>query len=231
MSQGGYSSHIRAHEYFVFQIPDELPSHIAAPMLCAGLTVWSPMIRAGIGKGKKIAIVGLGGLGHFGVLFASALGAEVTVISHSPKKKEDAFKLGADKFVVNDHEDWAKPLAFNFDMVLNTADMTHKFDIPSYLSICAVNGTFHQVGIPDEALSPFKVTAFMPNGSSISASHIGSRPEMIGMLKFAAEKGLSPMVETIPISEQGCREAVEKVSQGQGRYRFTLTDYDVAFPG
>lgn len=229
LSQGGYASHIRAHEYFTFPIPDEIPSHFAAPMLCAGLTTWSPLVRAGVKEGKKVAVVGLGGLGHFAVMWANALGAEVTVISHSPGKKEDALKLGAKEFVLSSEDGWEEPHAFAFDFVLNTADMTHKFDIAKYLSLCKVNATFHQVGLPDEALPAIKPQMFMSNGSSIGASHIGNRPECLAMLKLAAEKKLFPMVETIPISEKGCAEAVSRVSNNKIKYRFTLTDFDKAF--
>lgn len=198
-------------------------------MLCAGLTVWSPLSRAKIGPGSKVAVIGLGGLGHFAVIWANALGAEVTVISHSSRKKADALELGAKDFVTNDSVDWAKPLAFKFDMVLNTADMAHKFDIPQYLSICAINGVFHHVGVGDEPLPSFSVGGFMPNGSSMAASHIGNRPEMIAMLKFAAEKKLVPMVETVPISEAGCKEVITNVHSGKARYRYTLTEFDKAF--
>lgn len=228
ISQGGYSSHIRCHEYFVFPIPEAIPSHLAAPMLCAGLTVWSPLVRAGTGPGKQVAIVGMGGLGHFAVMWANALGAEVTVVSHSPDKKEDAHKLGAKHFVLSSDKDWAKPLAFKFDFVLNSADMTHEFKLDDYLSILKVNCQFHQVGLPDEAYS-LQSQQFMPNGSSIGASHIGSRPECLAMLKLAAEKKLFPMVETIPISAEGCAEAIERVKTNKVKYRFTLTDYDKAF--
>jgi alcohol dehydrogenase (NADP+) len=229
ISQGGYASHIRAHEYFTFPIPDAIPSHLAAPMLCAGLTTYSPLVRAGVGPGKNVAIVGLGGLGHFAVMWANALGAEVTVISHSPSKKDDALKLGAKHFVSSKDKDWAKPLAFSFDFVLNTADMTHTFDISEYLSICKVNAPFHQVGLPDEPLPPIKPQMFMSNGSSIGASHIGNRPECLAMLKLAAEKKLHPMVETVSISEKGCAEAVQRVADNKIKYRFTLVDYDKAF--
>ncbi|KAI1865740.1 hypothetical protein JX265_008063 [Neoarthrinium moseri] len=229
ISQGGYASHIRAHEYFVFPIPDAIPSHAAAPMMCAGLTVWSPLVRAGIGPGKVVAIVGLGGLGHFAVLWAAALGADVTVISHSPHKKEDALKLGAKHFVSSGEKDWAKPLAFKFDFVLNTADMTNTFNLDEYLSILKVNCRFHQVGLPDEPIKELKPQQFMANGSSIGASHIGSRPEMLAMLKLAADKKITPMIETLPVSEKGCAEAVDRVKNNKVHYRFTLTDYDKAF--
>ncbi len=168
------------------------------------------------------------GLGHFAVMWANALGAEVTVISHSPHKKEDALKLGAKEFVTNNEKGWADKYQFAFDFVLNTADMTHTFDLAEYLSLCKVNATFHQVGLPDEALPPLKAQMFMSNGSSIGASHIGNRPECLAMLKLAAEKKLHPMVETIPISAKGCAEAVSRVADNKIKYRFTLTDYDKA---
>lgn len=198
-------------------------------MLCAGLTTYSPLVRAGTGPGKHVAIVGLGGLGHYAVMWANALGAEVTVISHSADKKEDALKLGAKHFVLSTEKDWAKPLAFTFDFVLNAADMTNEFKIDDYISILKVNCQFHQVGLPDEPMPQLMAQQFMPNGSSIGASHIGSRPECLAMLKLAAEKKLYPIVETISISEEGCAEAVEKVKTNKVRYRATLVDFDKQF--
>ncbi|CAJ2509378.1 Uu.00g144040.m01.CDS01 [Anthostomella pinea] len=229
ISQGGYASHIRAHEYFVFPIPDAIPSHLAAPMLCAGLTTYSPLVRAGVKSGSQVAIVGLGGLGHFAVMWANALGAEVTVISHSPGKKDDALKLGAKHFVSSGDENWAKPLAFKFDFVLNSADMTNEFNLSNYLSILKVGCRFHQVGLPDQPIPNLQPQQFMANGSSIGASHIGNRPECLAMLKLAAEKKLFPMVETLPVGEKGCAEAVERVKNNKVHYRFTLVDYDKAF--
>ena len=229
ISQGGYSSHIRAHEYFTFSIPDNIPSHMAAPMMCAGLTTFSPLWRAKIGPGKKVGIIGIGGLGHFGLLWARALGAEVYAISHSPSKKEDALAMGAKEFISTSDEKWAEKWAFTFDYLLNTADMTHKFDLPSYMSTLNVNGTLHHVGLPDEPLPQFKAQAFTTNGCAMSGSHIGSRPEMIKMLEIASKQQIKPYIETLQISEEGCKEAVTRVKGNKVRYRFTLTGYDKAF--
>lgn len=171
-----------------------------------------------------------GGLGHFAIMWANALGAEVTAISHSANKKSDALKLGAKHFVLNSDEKWAEPLAFKFDFVLNCADMTHEFDIPTYLSILKVNKTFHQVGLPDHPLPQFQAQAFMSNGSSIGASHIGNRPEMLAMLKLVSEKELHPMIETLDMSEKGVSEGVQKVKENKVRYRATLINFDKAFP-
>jgi len=230
ISQGGYSSHIRAHEYFTFKIPDNIPTEMAAPMLCAGITTFSPLLRAKTGPGKKVAVLGIGGLGHFGILWAKALGAEVYAISHTPNKKKEALELGAKEFICTEDKDWAKPWAFKFDFILNSADMTHLFDLPTFMSTLNVNGEFHNVGLPDEPLPQIKAFDFAPNGCKIGGSHIGSRPEMIQMLKLASEKNIKPMIETIDISEKGCKEAVERVKVNDVRYRFTLVNFDKAFP-
>ncbi|KAL9045154.1 MAG: hypothetical protein Q9214_001763 [Letrouitia sp. 1 TL-2023] len=230
ISQGGFSSHIRAHEYFTFKIPDAIPSYEAALMLCAGITTYSPMLRAGVGPSKKVAVVGIGGLGHFGLLWASAMGAEVYAISHSPDKEEEARSLGAKEFISSKEQDWHKPWAFTFNFMLNTADATDKFDLPAYMSTLAVNGEMHHVGLPDNDMPPFAAQAFTPNGCKMGGSHIGSRPEMIKMLDLAAEKKIKPMIETIPISETGCRDATRNVKHNNVRFRHTLIDYDKAFP-
>ena len=228
-SQGGFSSHSRVHEYFVFPVPENIPSHEAAPMMCAGLTTYGPLVRAGTGPGKHVAILGIGGLGHFGLLWAKALGAEVTALSHTPSKKDEALKLGADHFVCTNDKDWAKPLAFTYDFILNAADMTNEFDMQAYMSTLAVNGEFHNVGLPDKPLPELKAFDFAPNGSKIAGSHIGSRKECLAMLKLASDKGLHPMIETIDISEEGCKKAVEKVKDNDVRYRVTLTGFHKAF--
>lgn len=229
IAQGGYSNFIRAHEYFVFPIPDAIPTHEAAPMMCAGLTVWSPLVRAKVGPGKKVGVVGVGGLGHFAILFANALGAETYALSHSPSKAEDAKALGAKDFINITEKGWAKPWAFTFDFLLNTADMTHEFDLKEYMSTLAVNGDFHHVGLPDKPLPNLMAQDFTPNGCKMGGSHIGNRPEALAMLKLASDKGLHPIIETMNISEKGCAEAVERVSKNDVRYRFTLVGFDKAF--
>lgn len=170
-----------------------------------------------------------GGLGSFGLLWASALGAETYAISHSPSKKADALKLGAKEFIDTGKKDWHKDWAFTFDFILNTADMTHTFNLTEYMSTLNVNGTFHNVGLPDKPLPGLMAQDFAPNGANIGGSHIGSRPEMLAMLKLASEKNVQPIVQTIDISAEGCKEAVERVKKNDVRYRFTLTNYDKAF--
>jgi len=228
IAQGGYASHIRAHEYFTFKIPDNIETSIAAPMMCAGLTVYSPLVRLGCGPGKKVAIVGVGGLGHFAVMWAVALGAEVYVISHSPQKKDDVKKMGAQHFIDSNEKDWAKPYAFTFDFILNASDMTHKFNMSEYFSTLKVMGKFHNVGMPDEPVS-LMMQDFASNGCYIGTSHIGNRPEMLAMLELASKQNIKSWVEEIKISEKGCKEAVERVKKNDVHYRFTLTGYDEVF--
>lgn len=198
-------------------------------MMCAGLTVYSPLVRNGCGPGKKVAIVGIGGLGHFALLWAHALGAEVWALSHTEGKKADALKLGADHFVYTGKDGWEKDLDFTFDFILNSADMTQKFELPKYFSTLRVNGKFHNVGMPDEPLPTMSVTDFVTTGCSIGASHIGSRTEALAMLKLASEKNIKPFIETIPLSAEGCKKGVEKVKSNDVRYRVTLTDFDKVF--
>lgn len=172
-----------------------------------------------------------GGLGHFALLWSSALGAETYAISHTASKRDDALALGAKEFICTQDKEWAKPWAFTFDFILNTADMTHTFDLAEYMSTLVVNGTFHNVGLPDQPLPQLQAQSFLANGANIGASHIGSRPEMISMLKLASEKGVKPYIQTVDVSEQGCKEAVERVKVNDVRYRFTLINFDKAFPG
>jgi alcohol dehydrogenase (NADP+) len=229
ISQGGYASHIRAHEYFTFPIPDAIETKDAAPMMCAGLTTYSPLYRFGAGPGKNIGILGIGGLGHFGILWAKAMGANVYAISHTPEKEKDALALGAKEFICTKDEKWTEKYKFKFDFILNCADMTNEFPMADYMSTLAVNGEFHNVGLPDKPLPEMMAQQFAPNGSKISGSHIGCRTEALEMLKLAAEKNVKPYIQTLDISEAGCKDAVEKVKTNDVRYRFTLVGFEKAF--
>ncbi|KAF4781268.1 alcohol dehydrogenase GroES-like domain-containing protein [Colletotrichum scovillei] len=228
-AHGGFASHIRAHEYFTFKIPDAIKSENAGPLMCAGLTTYSPLVRGGVGPGSVVAIVGIGGLGHLGLQWAKALGAEVYAVTHSPDKAEDCKKLGAKEVIDTNKKDWAKPYAFKFDFMLNCSDMTNEFDLQTYLSTLKVGGHFHMVGLPDKPLPQFPAGLFASNSAKMSGSHIGNNQEMNALLKLAAEKGISPWVETIDISEEGCKEAVERVKANKVHYRFTLVGHQKAF--
>lgn len=152
------------------------------------------------------------------------------MLSHTPGKKDDALKMGAKEFICTNDKDWQKPYAFTFDFLLNTADATDKFNLPDYFSTLKPNGTFHMVGLPDKPLPTLMAQDFMPSGAYIGASHIGSRPEMEEMLELAAKQDIKSWIETIDISEKGCKEAVERLYNNDNvRYRFTLTNFDKVF--
>lgn len=228
-AHGGFASHIRCHQYFTFKIPDAISSADAAPLLCAGLTTYSPLVRAGIGPGKKVAVCGIGGLGHLGLQWSIALGAETYAFTHSPHKVDDIKKLGAKEAIVTAGDDWAEPWAFAFDFILNCSDMTNTFDLKTYMSTLRVGGEFHMVGLPDEPLPELLAFYFAANAAKLTGSHIGNHQEMEAMLKLSAEKGVRPWVEKTDLSEKGCKEAVERVKENKVHYRFTLVGFEKAF--
>lgn len=171
-----------------------------------------------------------GGLGHFGVLWSVAMGAETYVISHTANKKEDALKMGAKDFICTSEKGWADNHKFKFDFIINTADATDKFDLSEYFSTLRINGTFHMVGFPDNPLPGFNAQIFASNGCYMGASHIGNRPEMEEMLELASKQNIKSWVQTIKLSEAGCKEAVERVANNDNvRYRLTLVDFDDVF--
>ncbi|KAJ6166814.1 hypothetical protein N7470_002261 [Penicillium chermesinum] len=229
VSQGGYGSHVRAHEHWVFPIPEALETTNVAPMLCAGLTAFSPLVRHGAGPGKKVGIVGLGGIGHYGIMFAKALGAETWAISRSRAKEADAKKLGADGYIATAEEGWEKPHLTSFDLIVNCANSSKGFDLPRYLSMMDVHGRWISVGLPEEEGQVIKAQNLISNGVLIGATHIGNRQEMLAMLKLAAEKGLRSYVEEIQIGEEGLKQAMQRMKKGDVRYRFILTGYDKHF--
>ncbi|CAK7232036.1 hypothetical protein SCUCBS95973_008126 [Sporothrix curviconia] len=205
ISQGGYASHIRTHEH-------------------------CPLVRNGAGPGKKVAIVGLGGLGHFGVLFSKALGAETWVISRSHAKEADAIKMGADGFLATEDKDWNVAHKMTFDLIISTANnFGAGFDLEGYLSLLDVHGKFVSTGFPEESKLEITPQMLGPNGCSISASHIGSRKETLAMLKLAAEKGIKSWVETVPISAENLSKTIQRLEKNDVRYRFCMVDYDKAF--
>ena len=228
-AHGGFSSHVRAHDYFTFKIPDGLDTDVVAPLLCAGITTYSPLVRANIGPGKRVGIVGIGGLGHVALQFAAALGAETYAFTHSPSKADDCKKLGAKEVIVTGKEGWANPWKYKFDFVMNCTDVTDRFDMSTYFSLLRPCGDFHMVGVPDKPLPTMSAGLFGSNAAKLTGSHLGNHQEMNAMLKLAADKGIKPWVETIAISPDGCKEAVERVNANKVRYRFTLNAFDKQF--
>ncbi|MDQ0899189.1 NAD(P)-dependent alcohol dehydrogenase [Paenibacillus sp. V4I7] len=216
-TQGGYSTHIVVTEDFVVRIPDSLGLDVAAPLLCAGITTYSPLRHWGAGPGKKVAVVGFGGLGHMAVKLAHAMGAEVTVLSQSLKKKVDGLRLGADQYYATNDPETFKTLAGSFDLIVNT--VSAKIDISAYLSLLALDGTLVNVGAPAE---PMEVNVFplILQRRSFAGSMIGGIRETQEMLDFCAEHHIAPEIEVIAAKQ--IDEAWARVLASDVRYRFVI---------
>ena len=217
VTYGGYSDGIVVHERFVLHLPSNLNLAGAAPLLCAGITTYSPMRRWGVTKGKKVGVVGLGGLGHMGVKFARAFGAHVVVFTTSPNKREDALRLGADEVVVSRNADEMKKHTFSFDFILDTISAEH--DINAYLNLLGRDGNLTQVGAPAK---PLAVAAFslIMGRRSLSGSNIGGIAETQEMLNFCDEHNITADVEVIPI--QKVNEAYDRLLKSDVKYRFSI---------
>lgn len=212
-----------------YPIPDGLNSAQAAPLLCAGITVFSPLKRFGAGPGKKVGIVGIGGLGHYGVILAKALGAEVWAISRTRSKEADARKMGADGFIATSEAGWNEPHKMTFDLIINTATSFDGFEFDQYLSLLDVHGRWNSVGLPGGEGITVRNQSFLANGCFIGTSHLGSRKEMLEMLQLMADKKLQSWVEPIPISKAGLSEAFGKLVTNKARYRSCMTNYEEQF--
>ena len=217
VTYGGYSESIVVDEHFVLRIPSNLDPAGAAPLLCAGITTYSPLRHWGVTTGKKAGVVGLGGLGHMGVKLAHALGAHVAVFTTSPNKKEDALRLGADEVIVSRNADEMEKHARTFDFILDTVSAQH--DINSYLSLLARDGNITLVGAPPE---PLEVAAFSLIGGrhTLSGSQIGGIRETQEMLDFCGEHNITAEVEVIPI--QRINEAFDRLAKSDVKYRFSI---------
>ena len=214
---GGYSTHIVVDEKYVLHVSEKLPIEGVAPLLCAGITTYSPLRHWKIGKGHKIAIVGLGGLGHMGVKFAVAFGADVTVLSTSSSKEQDALKLGAHHFEVTSQPATLKKLKGKFDFILSTISAEHDYN--QYLDLLKVNGTMVVVGAPPK---PSVVNAFTIIGKrrSLAGSMIGGIKETQEMLDYCAEHQIVSDVEVIKMSR--INDAYERMIKSDVRYRFVI---------
>ena len=217
VTYGGYSDSIVVDEHFVLRVPSNLDLAGAAPLLCAGITTYSPLRHWGITKGKKVGVVGIGGLGHMGVKFAHALGAHVVVFTTSPGKQEDALRLGADEVVISRNADEMQKHAGSFDFILDAVSADH--DINAYLNLLAPDGNLTLVGAPEKPLS---VAAFnlLFGRRSLSGSPIGGIAETQEMLDFCGEHNITADVEVIPI--QKVNEAYERLLKSDVKYRFSI---------
>jgi uncharacterized zinc-type alcohol dehydrogenase-like protein len=217
VTYGGYSDSVVVDERFVLHVPSDLDLAGAAPLLCAGITTYSPMKHWCVTKGKKVGVVGLGGLGHMGVKFAHALGAHVVVFTTSPKKKDDALRLGADEVVVSRNADEMKKHAGSFDFILDAVSADH--DINAYIQLLGRDGNITLVGAPEK---PLNVAAFnlILNRRSLSGSPIGGIPETQEMLDFCGAHSITADVEVIPV--QKVNEAYERLLKADVKYRFSI---------
>ncbi|MBD2186168.1 NAD(P)-dependent alcohol dehydrogenase [Planktothrix sp. FACHB-1355] len=217
VTYGGYSDSIVVDERFVLRVPDHLDLAGTAPLLCAGITTYSPIRHWGVTKGKKVGVVGLGGLGHMGVKFARAFGAHVVVFTTSPDKKEDALRLGADEVVVSRNTDEMQKHAGSFDFILDTVSAKH--DIDAYLNLLTRDGNITLVGAPEK---PLEVSAFslIMGRRSLSGSNIGGIAETQEMLDFCGQHNITADVEVIPI--QKVNDAYERLLKSDVKYRFVI---------
>jgi uncharacterized zinc-type alcohol dehydrogenase-like protein len=217
ITQGGYSKSIVTTEGFVFSVSDKLPLASVAPLLCAGITTYSPLRHWKVGKGTKLGVVGLGGLGHMALKFASSFGAEVTMLSTSPEKEKDARRLGAQKFALTTDASQMERLANYFDVILDTVSAKHDYN--KYLNLISLDGSMVLVGIPPVP-GEFQVFTLMGQRRRLASSGIGGVPETQEMLDYCAEHDISSDIELIDIDS--VNEAYTRMLKGDVRYRFVI---------
>jgi uncharacterized zinc-type alcohol dehydrogenase-like protein len=217
ITYGGYSDVIVTDEHFVYGISPKLDKAGAAPLLCAGITTYSPLRHWGVGPGQKVGVVGLGGLGHMGLKFAHSLGAHVVQFTTSLSKKEDALRLGADEVVLSKDPDAMAKHGASFDFILDTVSAQH--DITPYLSMLKLDGTLVMVGLPEKPVALPSMVICVPR-RSVAGSGIGGVPETQEMLDYCAQHNIVSDVEVIPI--QQVNEAFERVLKSDVKYRFVI---------
>ena len=216
-TQGGYSTGIVVDENYVLRIPDALPLDVAAPLLCAGITTYSPLRHWNAGPGSKVAVLGMGGLGHVAVKLAHAMGAEVTVLSQSLRKQDDGLRLGADHYYATSDPQTFKELADTFDIILST--VSAPLDFGAYLKLLKTDGALVNVGLPEEPIS-LNLFSVVMGRRTLAGSFIGGIAETQEMLDFCAEHGVGAEIETIPAEE--INTAYERVLASDVRYRFVI---------
>ncbi|GLI01020.1 dehydrogenase [Phytohabitans aurantiacus] len=217
VTQGGYSTHVVVDEDFVLRVPHAIPHEAVAPLLCAGITTYSPLAHWKAGPGTKVAVVGMGGLGHMAVKIAVAMGAEVTVLSQTLGKKDDGLRFGAEDYQATSDPATFEALANTFDLIINTVSAS--IDVGAYLGLLRLDGTMVNVGAPPEPL-PVRVFSLFNNRRSFAGSSIGGIAETQRMLEFCAEHGIAPEVEVV--DADAVNDAYERVLSSDVRYRFVI---------
>jgi len=218
-TQGGYAKAIRVVETFAFKLPENISSETAGPLMCAGVTVYAPLVRCGVKKGVKVGVIGIGGLGHLGLQFASKLGADVTAISTSDRKKEDALKLGAQHFLISKDSDAMAKQAQSFDVILCTANGQQN-DYSNWFKLLAPRGKFIMVGMPDGLIIPIQLPALAGSEGEFISSVVGPPSVIKEMLKFASENDVRPWIETLPLKD--VNKGLDKLRDGSVKYRTVL---------
>lgn len=221
-SYGGYANYWRGPAHFAFKIPDSLPSAEAAPLLCGGVTVFRPLKRYHAGPGKAVGIIGVGGLGHLGILFAKALGCDrVVAISRTSSKRQDAVEgLGADLFIATEEDKkWARTYSRSLDLIICTVDSPN-LPLSQYLRLLKIGGTFVQVGAPEGPLPGFSAWSLIQKEAQVTGSNIGSPDDIREMLQLAAEKRVYPWIQKRPMSDVNA--ALADMDAGKARYRYVL---------
>ena len=215
-TKGGYSREYVLREKFAYRLPDELDPAAAAPLMCAGITMWEPLRAADIGPGSQVAVAGLGGLGHLGVKLAAALGAEVTVLSRTPDKAADARKLGATDLLLTTDDKQLAQARGRFDLILDTISAPH--DVPPLLGLLALDGTLSLLGYPNEI--PLRIMDLIYGRKKLTASGTGGRRGTAELLAFSAAHGITADIELLPSAR--VQEALTRLDRGDVRYRFVL---------
>ncbi|CCF59787.1 hypothetical protein KAFR_0H03770 [Kazachstania africana CBS 2517] len=229
ISQGGYASHVRLHEHFAIPVPDEIPSELAAPLMCGGITVFSPLLRNGCGPNKKLASSVLVVLGIWAYCLLRQVGAEVYAFSRTNSKREDSVNLGADHYIATmEEKDWEEKYYNTLDLVVVCASSLTEINFDKFVKVMKIGGTIISIAAPHKdqklVLAPLGLL-----GVKIGNSGIGSVMEIKTMLDLVAKNNIKIWVETVPISEKGVTEVFERMEKGDVRYRFTLVDYDKEF--
>lgn len=217
ITQGGYAEHVVVDERFVLGIPEGIELDVAAPLLCAGITLYSPIDRWGVGEGKTVAVIGLGGLGHMGVQIAAAKGADVTVLSRSRAKADLAAELGASRTIATGEEDWDAELRGTFDVILNT--VSADLDLDRYLRLLKPHGAMVNVGLPPDAQS-LGLGSLISGGKVLAGSNIGGIRQTQEMLDFCAQHGIGAVIERIGVADADA--AYDRVVDGDVKFRFVI---------
>lgn len=229
LTQGGNASHIRVNSKWAFKIPDGLESVYAAPLLCGGVTGFAPLLDHGIKAGDKVGIIGIGGIGHMTVLFAKALGCEVTVISRGRSKEEDARKLGADHYIASSEPNAYEGKGRTLDFIINTSFSVATKEMGNWMSLLKPKANLNLISFPENFVLNLDPWTLFNGGNSVGVSALGSPNQIDYMLEFAAKHNIKPWVEVVDINEKNLGETWKRLKKGDVKYRFTLTGYDKFF--